>query len=53
VINPTFKAAVYNEAGRFYTDEKVDFVKADEFFTKVLEISQQLNWKKGISASLI
>jgi tetratricopeptide (TPR) repeat protein len=52
VINPTFKAAVYNEAGRFYTDEKVDFIKADDYFTKVLEISQQLNWKKGISASL-
>jgi tetratricopeptide (TPR) repeat protein len=52
VVNPTFKAAVYNEAGRFYTDEKPDYIKADDYFTKVLEISKQLNWKKGISASL-
>lgn len=51
-INPTFKAAVYNEAGRFYTDEKADYPKANEYFNRVLDISQQLNWKKGISVSL-
>lgn len=52
VTNPSFKAAVYNEAGRFYTDEKVDLDKAETYFTKVFEISQQLNWKKGIAVSL-
>jgi tetratricopeptide (TPR) repeat protein len=51
-MNPTFQAAVYNEAGRFYTDEKPDYIKAEEYFTQVLEISKKLNWKKGISASL-
>lgn len=52
VMNPTFQAAVYNEAGRFYTDEKANNEKAESYFLKVLEISKQLNWKKGISASL-
>jgi len=52
VTNPSFKAAVYNEAGRFYTDEKVDFDRAETNFSKVLEISKQLNWKKGIAVSL-
>jgi tetratricopeptide (TPR) repeat protein len=51
-MNPTFQAAVYNEAGRFYTDEKPDYTKAEGYFTQVLEISKKLNWKKGISASL-
>jgi tetratricopeptide (TPR) repeat protein len=51
-MNPTFQAAVYNEAGRFYTDERVDFSKADAYFNRVLEISKKLEWKKGISASL-
>jgi len=52
VVNQTFQAAVYNEAGRFYTDEKPDYSKAENYFNKVLEISRQINWKKGISASL-
>lgn len=51
-MNPTFQAAVYNEAGRFYTDEKPNYPKAEEYFLRVLEISRKLNWKKGISASL-
>jgi tetratricopeptide (TPR) repeat protein len=51
-MNPTFQAAVYNEAGRFYTDEKRDLSKAEAYFNRVLEISKKLNWKKGISASI-
>jgi tetratricopeptide (TPR) repeat protein len=51
-MNPTFQAAVYNEAGRFYTDEKRDLFKAEAYFNRVLEISKKLNWKKGISASI-
>jgi len=51
-VNPTFQAAVYNEAGRFYTDERRDLNKAESYFTKVLEVSKKINWKKGISASL-
>ncbi|HPR33273.1 MAG TPA: tetratricopeptide repeat protein, partial [Prolixibacteraceae bacterium] len=52
VMNPTFQAAVYNEAGRFYTEEKPDYPKAWEYFGKVLEVSKKLKWKKGISVSL-
>lgn len=52
VSNPSFSAAVYNEAGRFYTDEKVDYKKAELYFNKVLKISEQINWKKGIAVSL-
>ncbi len=51
-VNPTFQAAVYNEAGRFYTDEHRELTKAETYFTKVLEVSKKINWKKGISASL-
>jgi len=51
-MNPTFQAAVYNEAGRFYTDEMRDLDKAEAYFNRVLEISRKLNWKKGISASI-
>jgi tetratricopeptide (TPR) repeat protein len=51
-MNPTFQAAVYNEAGRFYTDEKRDLDKAEAYFNRVLEISRKLNWKKGVSASI-
>lgn len=52
VLNPSFQASVYNEAGRFYSDKKADYTKAEEYFKKVLEISEQLNWKKGIAVSL-
>lgn len=52
VMHPTFQAAVYNEAGRFYTDEKIDYDNAWNYFQKVLEVSEKIDWKKGISVSL-
>ena len=52
VLNPSFQASVYNEAGRFYTDEKINYTKAEAYFNKVLEISEQLKWKRGIAVSL-
>lgn len=48
----TFKAAIYNEAGRYYSEEKPNYEKANEYYAKVLVISEQLNWKKGIAVTL-
>ncbi len=52
ISNNSFIASVYNEAGRFYTEEKRDYQLAETYFQKVLVISQRLQWKKGMAVSL-
>ncbi|MGE0020960.1 MAG: tetratricopeptide repeat protein [Draconibacterium sp.] len=52
ISNNSFIASVYNEAGRFYTEEKRDYQLAETYFGKVLAISQRLQWKKGMAVSL-
>ncbi len=52
ISNNSFIASVYNEAGRFYTEEKRDYQRAETYFDKVLAISRKLQWKKGMAVSL-
>lgn len=47
-----FDAAIFNEVGRFYTDEELNYDSALFYFNKTLKISKKMGWKRGISVSI-
>lgn len=46
-----FDAAIYNEVGRFYTEEEIAYDSAMFYYNKTLQISEKMGWKRGIAVS--